>query len=196
MVSRTLGLSAWAPWAAGGAIVVGMTAGAYGLGRLQEARIGAAALVDYKSQQAARTVTIIQKQVQVVTKTEIEYRGRVQKIYLQGASIEKRIPQYIQPDDDRHFAVNVGFVRVLDGAWAGRVDGPADDSDKHPSGIPLSGIAAVEAGNITSCRAWREQALGWRVFYSRQQIAINGEAGVWYTSTLDDAQPMEASADQ
>ena len=143
----------------------------------------------------AQTVTIIQKQLEVVTKTEIEYRDRVKKIYIQGASIESEIPKYVRPDDDQRFAVNAGFVRILDGAWAGRIDGPAGVTDQQPAGVPISHIAAVEAGNITSCRAWREKVIGWRAFYSRQQVAINGAAGVWYHAE-DDPQLLQGSADQ
>lgn len=70
-------------------------------------------------------------------------------------------------------------MRVLDAAWSGDPVGPASDSGREPAGVPLAAIAAIEAGNATSCRAWREQALGWRNFYAGQQVAINGKAGAW-----------------
>ena len=69
--------------------------------------------------------------------------------------------------------------RVLDAAWSGDPAGPASDSDREPADVPLDAIAAAEVGNATSCRAWREQALGWREFYAGQQVAINGKAGAW-----------------
>lgn len=169
-------LPPWAKWVAAGALVLS----AYGLGMLQEARRGADAMVDYIAEQAAKSKVIVQAQVKTVTKTEIVYRDRIQKIYDEGKTIEARIPDYIKPADDQLFAVPVGFLRVIDAAWAGTVDGPAQDSDRRPSGLALSAVAAVEAGNATSCRAWRKQALGWREFYAGQQVAINGEAGAWF----------------
>lgn len=166
--------------AAGFVLCVIVALGAsYQLGRIHEARVGAAAMADYKAHEVAAAKVIIQKEVQVVTKTEVEYRDRIQKIYVQGATVEKSIPEYVQPADDLHFGVNAGFVRIFEGAWAGHVDGPAEDSDREPAAVSLSELAAVEAGNATSCRAWREQALGWRAFYAGQQIAINGAAGAW-----------------
>lgn len=170
----------WAPWLAGGVAALALLGGAYGLGRVQEARIGAAALADYKVAQAQQVVTKIVTQVKVVKEVETVVRDRIVKIYVQGAKIEKAIPDYVQPVDDARFAVNAGFLRIVDAAWTGSPPGPAVDSDREPAGVPLSAVAAVEAGNATSCRAWREQALGWRDFYAKQQVVFNGKAGDWY----------------
>jgi len=160
-------------------IAFALVAAAYGLGRLHEARHGADAMIDYIGKQMAQTVRLNERQAKVVTVTETKYRDRIQKIYVQGATIETKVPTYIQSIDTDHFAVNAGFVRVLDAAWTGDAVGPASDSDREPAGIPLDEVAAAEAANATSCRAWREQALGWREFYARQQVAINGKAGAW-----------------
>lgn len=168
-------LPAPAKWAAAAALL----AAVYGFGRLQEARRGADAMSDYIGKQAAQGVRIIERQAKTVTVTETKYRDRIQKIYLQGATIENNIPTYIQPADVDRFAVNAGFIRVLDAAWSGAAAGPAADSDREPAGVPLDEVAAVEAHNATSCRAWREQAIGWRDFYAGQQVAINGKAGAW-----------------
>jgi 2-succinyl-5-enolpyruvyl-6-hydroxy-3-cyclohexene-1-carboxylate synthase len=165
----------WAKWAALAALVLA----AYGVGRLQEAHRGADAMVAYVGQQAAQSARIVVRQAKVVTVVETKYVDRIQKIYVEGKQIEADIPQYITPADAGLFAVNAGFVRVVDAAWSGEPAGPAADSDRGPAGIPLDRIAAVEAGNATSCRAWREQALGWRDFYAGQQVAINGRAGEW-----------------
>lgn len=178
-------LPSWAPWAAGALAVVALTGGAYGLGRVHEARIGAAALASYKEGAAIQTVKIVKGETQVVIKTEIEYRDRIQKIYVEGKKIEQVIPDYVQPADDARFAVNAGFLRVIDAAWAGAAPGPAVDADREPAGVPLSAVASVEAGNATSCRAWREQALGWRSFYAGQQGVINGKVGDWYKEPGD-----------
>lgn len=151
----------------------------YGVGRLHEARRGADAMSDYQAKQAAQTVRVIERQAKVVTVTETKYRDRIKTVYVQGEKIESSIPTYVQPVDIGRFSVNAGFVRVLDAAWAGDPAGPAGDPDREPASIPLDEVAAVEVHNATSCRAWREQALGWRDFYARQQVAVNGKAGTW-----------------
>jgi hypothetical protein len=148
----------------------------YGVGRLHEARRGADAMTDYQAKQAIR---IIERQAKVVSVTETKYRDRIKTVYVQGEKIESSIPTYVQPVDIGRFAVNAGFVRVLDAAWAGDTAGPAGDPDREPADIPLDEVAAVEVHNATSCRAWREQALGWRDFYARQQVAVNGKSGAW-----------------
>lgn len=154
---------------------VALLSGGYGMGRLHEAR---------KSRPANQTVKIVYRQAAVVTKTETVYRDRVQKIYLKGETIEHYIPTLVQPVDERLFAVNAGFVRILDAAWAGEAPGPARDSDREPAGIPLGQLAHVQVDNATVCHAWRDQALGWRQFYADQQIAINGQAGAWANKAL------------
>lgn len=160
-----------------GALVAG--AAGYGAGRVHEARKSAGQLAEYKEQAAQKTVKIVEKQVEVVTKTEVVYRDRIQKIYLKGEQIETQIPVYIKPADELVFAVNTGFVRVLDAAWAGQAPGPAADADREPAGVPLGEIATAQVENATVCHAWREQALGWRRFYADQQQAINGAPGEW-----------------
>jgi hypothetical protein len=168
-------LPAWCKVFAIGALA----ASAYGVGRLQEARRGADAMVDYVGKQATQTVRIAKAQDQVVTKVEIQYRDRIQIIYKEGKQIEERIPELVTPDVDRRLPLPAGFVRILDAAWTDQPVGSATDSDGEPAAVPPSVVAANEADNATSCRAWRAQALGWREFYAGQQVAINGKAGAW-----------------
>lgn len=165
----------WTKWLA----LALLLAAVYGTGRLHEARRAQEVHAAYIAEQATQSVVIVKKQVQVVIQTEIKYRDRIQKIYVQGEQIEKVIPQYFTPADAGRFGVNAGFVRVVDAAWTGDPVGPAGDPDREPAGIPLDDVAAVQAGNATSCRAWREQAYAWRDFYARQQVAVNGKAGEW-----------------
>ncbi len=172
-------LPPWTKWAAAAALL----ATVYGVGRLHEARRGADAMAEYQAKQAGQAVRIIERQAKVVTVTETKYRDRIKTVYVQGATIENSIPDYVQPADTGRFAVNAGFVRVLDAAWAGQAVGPAADSDREPASIPLDQVAGAEVHNATSCLAWREQAIGWREFYARQQVAINGQAGEWAEST-------------
>lgn len=174
-------------------LIVGTT---YHLGRSHERKLADAEMAAYKAAQVAQTVVITKKEIQVVTEIQVEYRDRIKEIYITGAEIEKHIKDFVTPADDARFGVNTGFVRNLDAAWAGQPAGPAADSDRESAAVPLSEVAAVEAANATSCRAWREQTLGWRDFYARQQVAINGRAGDWYKNSgaedMQDNTPITA----
>lgn len=166
--ARAVVLPAWVQWAA----IALLALAAYGLGRVHEARRAADAPV-------RETVRIAKAQERVVVKTEVVYRDRIQKIYVEGKTLDVQIPNYIKPADDSVFAVPVGLIRVLDAAWTGQPVGPTADTDREPAAVPVSELGRIEAGNATSCRAWREQALGWRKFYAGQQVAVNGKAGEW-----------------
>lgn len=164
-----------------GALLLGLAcAGSYVWGYTSGISSGTKNHTAYVNAQTAQTLKVAEQQVKVVTKVETVYRDRVQKIYLEGKTIETLIPTYIQPADDALFHVPVGLVRVLDAAWAGQAPGPADDSDREPSGIPISEIGRIQAANATACLVWRDQSLGWRQFYAEQQRAINGIVGDWH----------------
>jgi hypothetical protein len=168
----------WLHWA----LLLAALGLAYGTGRLQEARHATDAAV-------AKTVTLVKTQVQTVTKVETVYRDRVQKIYVQEKNLVAEIPSHISPAVDEHFAIPVGFLRVAAAGWSGAAAGPADDADDQPAALSFSELAAIEVGNATSCRVWREQALGWRDFYARQQVTFNGRAGDWYRPADGSASP-------
>jgi hypothetical protein len=166
------------PWARWLALLI---AGAFifMFGDMHGRRIEGEKHIAYVTAQAAQTVKIAKAQVQVVTRAEIEYRDRIQKVYLKGEVIEKEVPVYVTKTDDSHCIVNAGFVRSYDAAWSGEPAGPAEESDRGPSGIPLSVIAETDAFNAKACRAWREQALGWREFYGRLKAAVgNPDRGI------------------
>ena len=177
-------LPARAKWVALGVLVLA----AYTTGRVHEARRAVDVLAAYVGKQAAQTVRIIERQAKTDVIIQTKYVDRIQKIYVQGAAIETNIPTYIQPFDNDRFAVNAGFMRVVDAAWTGDAVGPASDTDRESAGVPLDDVAHVQVVNATSCLAWREQALGWREYYARKQIDINGVAGAWY-------QPNSASSE-
>jgi hypothetical protein len=127
----------------------------------------------YIGRQAEQTVKIAKAQQVIVTQTQIKYVDRIKTIYVKGDEIEKQVPIYITQVDDENFGVNVGFVRLYDAAWSGEPVGPPADSDRGPSGVSLAQVAATDAFNATSCRAWRDIALGTREHYTRLQSAIN-----------------------
>lgn len=174
-------LPAWLKWAALAALVMA----SYGAGRVHEARRAVDVLADYVGKQAAQTVRIFERQAKTNVLIQTKYVHRIQKIYVQGATIETNIPTYIQPFDTVRFGVNAGFVRIVNAAWSGEAVGPAADSDREPASVPLDDVARVQVVNATSCRAWREQALGWREYYASKQVDINGVAGAWYQGTIE-----------
>lgn len=177
------------PWWAKYLAIAVLLLAVYAKGRLDEAHSDADKLAAYIAAQAGKTVLIVKRQVQTVTKVETQYRDRIRLVYAGGKDLEAHVPDYISPASDKLFAVPVGFVRVLDAAWSGEPVGPSADSDREPAGVSLSTVAENEVANATSCRAWREQALGWRVFYAGQQVAINGKAGAWAAAALPAVPP-------
>ncbi|SFB69474.1 hypothetical protein [Collimonas sp. OK412] len=129
--------------------------------------------IAYLAEQSARTLKIAKAQQMVVTQTQIKYVDRIKTIIGKGETIEKQVPIYITQADNARFAVNAGFVRLYDAAWSGDDPGPAADSDREPARISLAQVAAVDASNATTCRAWRELALGLREYYAHLQAATN-----------------------
>jgi hypothetical protein len=159
----------WARWVA----ILALAGTSYAAGCLHEARHESAA-------QAAKVITVVKHEVQTVVQVQTVYKDRIQKIYIQEKAIEADIPRFIPPSVDAEFAVPVGFVRVASAGWTGDPPGPAGDADREPSGVQFSELAAAEASNAASCRIWREQALGWRAFYAKQQETFNGRHGDWF----------------
>lgn len=110
----------------------------------------------------------------VKVETELVYRDRIKKVYLKGDAIEKQVPEFVTRGDDDRFAVNVGFVRNFNAAWAGDDSGSGAVADREPAGIPLSDVAATNDSNIKACRAWREIAIGTREQYLKIQKVVAG----------------------
>lgn len=130
---------------------------------------GTQKLYDYQAAQAKEAVRIANARIQVVTVTETKYVDRIRKVYVAGATIEKEVKVYVTPQDDAGVTVPVGFVRVYNAAWAGATAGPAAESDRGPSGIPLSTVAEADAANATTCIAYKTQRDGLIEFYRKQQ---------------------------
>lgn len=142
----------------------------YALGMLHGERVAGQVHIDYLAAQGRRSVAIAAAQTKVVVQTEIQYRDRIQKIYVKGDVIEKQIPVYVTRVDDAACSVNAGFVRTYNASWSGEDPGAAAESDRESAGVPLSELAETDAHNATSCRAWREQALGWREYYRKLKV--------------------------
>jgi hypothetical protein len=161
------------PWWARWLVLALAVAFVFMFGQMRGERIAGQRHIDYVERQAGQTAKIAKAQEKVVVQTEIAYRDRIQKIYVQGDVIEKEVPVYVTQADDRNCSINAGFVRSYDAAWAGEPAGPATESDREPAGVSLSEVGEADAFNAKVCRAWREQAIGLREFYQKLKLATN-----------------------
>lgn len=79
--------------------------------------------------------------------------------------VVRRVHEYVSPDADALCTVGLGFMRVHDAAAQGVAPpAPAGDDDKA-SGIPLSGVAAVNASNLGTGWVYRERVRAWERWY-------------------------------
>lgn len=88
--------------------------------------------------------------------TEFVYRDRL----IQGRTqtIIQKVPVYVSEAADRACTVPVGFVRLHDAAAAGLpAPEPGGSADAAGSGVALSTVAAVTAGNYGTCHAIANQ---------------------------------------
>ena len=150
-----------------------VAASVFALGVMRGERWAGERHIDYVTRQAAQTVAIARAQAEVVVRTEIKYRDRIQKIYVKGEEIERQVPIYVTPADSAACSVNAGFVRAYNAAWTGDSAGAAEGADREPSGVSLAAVAEADAHNAASCRVWREQVLGFREFYSNLKLATD-----------------------
>ncbi len=128
---------------------------------------GTEKLIAYQGAQAIAEVKLAQAQAKVVTVIQTKYQDRIQTIQLAGETITKEV--YVTKTDDAGCTVPVGFVREFGAAWSGTPPGPPAESDRGPSGVPLSEIASDDAGNATSCLVYKAQRDGLIEFYRKLQ---------------------------
>ncbi len=113
----------------------------------------------YVAEEATATTKLAAARVQVVHTVETKWRTRTETITKQGEKIYVKVPEYVTKVDDAGCIVNSGFVRVYDAAIANNPDpGPSIESDRTPSGIPLSVISTTDAFNITLGLRWKARA--------------------------------------
>ena len=130
---------------------------------------GTQKLNNYIAKQAIESVRISAAREKIVTVTEIKYRDKVKTVYAKGETIVKEVPIHVTQADDAGCVVPVGFVREFNAAWSNAPAGPAAESDRGPSGVPLSEVASTEAANATSCLVYKTQRDGLIDFYRKQQ---------------------------
>lgn len=152
----------WAIWL----VIAGVALALYGLGRYDGKRIEGAAFSEYKAKVAMADTKVLQARTMVLHELEIRYLPARDRIITRTETIIKEVPTYVTQADNDKCTVNNGFVRVYNAGWEG-VDPPAaSDSDRGPSGVPLSEVAEVDAHNAGACHLWREQALALRKAYN------------------------------
>lgn len=157
----------WGRWV----MLAVLMAASAGFGYVKGDDHGTAKLTAYVGEQAKATVKLIQKRAEIVTKIQTVYVPKIQTIYKQGETIERTVTQYVTKTDDAGCVLPVGFVREFNAAWTGQPAEPAVESDRQPSGVPLSAAASADAHNATSCLAYKAQRDGWIEFYRGLQAA-------------------------
>jgi hypothetical protein len=117
---------------------------------------GAVAVQAKWDTERAATATIIAnekaRQAEVVVRTVIEYRDRVQIVKQKGEEVIREIPVLIEPMDSPLLS---GAYRVLHDAAAGAQPLPADPSGAAAAADPVEAAALLRtaAENYASCRA-------------------------------------------
>lgn len=162
-------------WLWMGIALMGAPCMSYLAGDMHGAQRAGQAHIAYVKAQEKSAQKVAAAQIQVVEKTEIKYRDRIQKIYVKGEQIEQSAPLYVTLADTGSYRVNAGFVRLYDAGWLNEAPGPAVDADREPAAIQITAIAEIQAANAASCLAWREQALGLREFYEQLRTVSNGQ---------------------
>jgi hypothetical protein len=130
---------------------------------------GTAKLTDYLGKEAAADQKLMQAREKIVTQIETKYVDRIKTVTVKGDEIIKEVPVYVTAKDDAGCVVPVGFVREYNAAWSGTPAGPPAESDRGPSGNPLSAVATADAGNAQTCLIWKQQRDGLIEFYKEQQ---------------------------
>lgn len=152
--------------------LLALVAAVWGHGWLKGNAHGTEKLTEYQGAQLAATVKLANARIQIVHEVETKYVDRIKTITVAGETITKEIPTYVTKADDAEFPVPVGFVRLFGAAWTGAAAGPPAESDRQPSGVPLSEIAGDEANNATACFIYKTQRDGLIEFYRKLQAAL------------------------
>ncbi len=150
-------------------VVLGVAASLFGYGYIKGNAHGTAKLDRYKGEQAIATTKLIAAREKIVTQVQTKYVDRIQKIVTKGDEIVKEVQVYVQKVDDAGCVVPVGFVREFNAAWSGTPAGSPQETDRRPSGYPLSAVASTDASNAETCLIWKEQRDGVIEFYRKLQ---------------------------
>lgn len=131
--------------------------------------LGEKKLWDYQAKQATESARIAIAREKIVTVTQTVYSEKIRTIRVAGETIVKEVPVYVTKSDDADCAIHAGFVRQFNAAWSGVPPGPPAESDRQPSGIPISEVATADATNAAACLTYKTQRDGLIEFYKKQQ---------------------------
>ena len=151
------------------ALLFALAVGCYFAGFVKGDDHGTKKLSDYIGKQAAADQKLMQAREKIVTQTEIKYVDRVKTVTVKGDEIIKEVPVYVTTKDDAGCVVPLGFVREYNAAWSGTPAGPPAESDRGPSGNPLSAVATTDAANAETCLLYKQQRDGLIEFYKGLQ---------------------------
>jgi len=132
---------------------------------------GTQKLIDYQAAQAIATIKLAEARIKIVTQVQTVYRDRIHEVLVKGDTITKEVPIYVTKADDAGCTIPLGFVRNFNAAWANTPAGPAAESDRAASGVPLSTVAEVDSSNASSCLVYKTQRDGLIEFYRKLQDA-------------------------
>ena len=99
-------------------------------------------------------------------------------IKIKTVTLQGKVADYVSSIADKRCDVPAGFVQHHNAAWGmPNLPGPASGFIDAPSGIPLSSVAAINAGNAGACRDIAAEAGAWRGWYTTNKARHNAFAG-------------------
>lgn len=117
-----------------------------------------AATISWKKDEDKKIARLEKRQAIVTTRVVKEYVPQIKEVYIQGATIIKRVPVYVTKKDNKHCAINVGFVQLWNAANKGMsISNSPSAGDEKTSPVILSDVAAEHAREATICRATEKQ---------------------------------------
>ncbi len=121
------------------------------------------------AESAQKNARVHTQRAVVTTKIVTKYVPEIRTVYVQGATIIKRIPIYVTKKDNSACRTNVGFVRLWNAANTGlQLPATASSLDEETSPIILSEIAAEHTREATICRANEKQLEGLQAWVAAQ----------------------------
>jgi hypothetical protein len=129
---------------------------------------------------AKHEVSVVQRQGAVDTAVAVQQQAAQDRIRVVTQTLIQKVPVYVTAQADSQCVVPAGFVRLHDAAAAGRdvsaiPQGPGESADT-PSGVKLSTVAWVVAGNYGVCNSLRAELIGWQQWYAGQRAAFENRS--------------------
>jgi len=154
------------------AAVVALMCSTYAAGRSAGAAAVQARWDQAQRDQALADLRGTQKAAEVSAAVGLQVQARVDQVRSNTQAVRERIHDLVTPAADARCVVPVGFVRAHDAAAQALpplAAGPAADA---ASGVALSAVGDVVAGNYGLCNTWREQLIGWQGWWAELQAKL------------------------